>query len=128
LVEAGCHPSAARLKSARRLAERPGCRWTTRPPAIRSLRITHEGHWAIREFPPLHWVTNCYVAQVAPTGTRPSQLGLEVVNRDPPCPRCKEPMRLTRTVPKIGPLYELQVFLCMRCGEVDTIEVSEPED
>jgi hypothetical protein len=37
-------------------------------------------------------------------------------------------MRLTRTVPKIGPLYELQVFLCMRCGEVDTIEVSEPED
>jgi hypothetical protein len=35
-------------------------------------------------------------------------------------------MRLTRTVPKTGPLPELQVFLCMHCGEVVTIEVPEP--
>jgi hypothetical protein len=38
------------------------------------------------------------------------------------CPCCREPMRLVRTIPKLGGLPALFVFLCQRCGHVETIE------
>jgi len=39
-----------------------------------------------------------------------------------PCPCCREPMQLVRTIPKLGGLPALLVFLCSRCGQVETIE------
>ena len=38
------------------------------------------------------------------------------------CPRCRERMRLVRTIPKLGGLPALEVFLCERCSHVETIE------
>jgi hypothetical protein len=38
------------------------------------------------------------------------------------CPSCREPMRLVRTIPKLGGLPALFVFLCERCSHVETIE------
>jgi hypothetical protein len=40
----------------------------------------------------------------------------------PPCPCCRDPMRLVRTIPKLGGLPELRVYLCERCSHVETIE------
>jgi len=51
-----------------------------------------------------------------------------MVDQAPLCPGCKDPMRLTRTIPKAGPLPELHVFECMRCSEVDSIEAPVPRD
>jgi hypothetical protein len=42
--------------------------------------------------------------------------------RTPSCPCCRDPMRLVRTIPKLGGLPELRVFLCERCSHVETIE------
>jgi hypothetical protein len=38
----------------------------------------------------------------------------------PVCAHCREPMTLARTVPPLGALPELLVFLCPRCRHVDT--------
>jgi hypothetical protein len=38
------------------------------------------------------------------------------------CPCCGEPLRLVRTIPKLGGLRALTIFLCERCGHVETIE------
>jgi hypothetical protein len=38
------------------------------------------------------------------------------------CPCCREPMKLVRTIPKLGGLPALFVFLCERCSHVETIE------
>ena len=38
------------------------------------------------------------------------------------CPRCREPMKVVRTIPKLGGLPALHVFLCERCRHVETIE------
>jgi len=38
------------------------------------------------------------------------------------CPCCREPMRLMRTIPKLGGLPELLVFVCESCREVETVE------
>jgi hypothetical protein len=39
------------------------------------------------------------------------------------CPKCRQPMALVRTVPKLGLfLPELEVFRCRGCGEVETRE------
>jgi hypothetical protein len=35
-------------------------------------------------------------------------------------------MRLTNTIPKIGPIPELYVFICVDCGEVSTVEAPDP--
>ena len=40
----------------------------------------------------------------------------------PPCPCCRDPMRLVRTIPKLGGLPELRVYQCERCSHVETIE------
>jgi hypothetical protein len=40
----------------------------------------------------------------------------------PTCPRCGQPMRLASSVPPGGTPRELHTFLCMRCGEVTSIE------
>jgi hypothetical protein len=40
----------------------------------------------------------------------------------PPCPCCRDPMRLVRSIPKLGGLPELRVYLCERCSHVETIE------
>jgi len=38
------------------------------------------------------------------------------------CPRCHEAMRLVRTIPKLGALPDLRVYVCERCSYVETIE------
>jgi hypothetical protein len=38
------------------------------------------------------------------------------------CRCCREPMRLVRTIPRLGGLPALFVFLCERCSHVETIE------
>jgi hypothetical protein len=38
------------------------------------------------------------------------------------CPCCRERMKLVRTIPKLGGLPALLVFLCERCSHVETIE------
>jgi hypothetical protein len=39
------------------------------------------------------------------------------------CPRCGGPMKLVRSVPRLGGLPELRAFSCSACGEVETQEV-----
>jgi hypothetical protein len=41
------------------------------------------------------------------------------------CPRCREPMKVVRIIPKLGGLPALLVFLCERCSHVETIEQDE---
>jgi hypothetical protein len=38
------------------------------------------------------------------------------------CRRCRQPMKLARTIPKIGMLPELLVFHCVACDEIETEE------
>ncbi len=38
------------------------------------------------------------------------------------CPCCREPMKLVRTIPKLGGLMALRVFLCERCSHFETRE------
>jgi hypothetical protein len=38
------------------------------------------------------------------------------------CPRCEDAMRLVRTIPKLGALPDLRVYLCERCSYVETVE------
>lgn len=38
------------------------------------------------------------------------------------CPRCGKPMRLARTIPRLGALPELLTFECKLCAEVITRE------
>jgi C4-type Zn-finger protein len=38
------------------------------------------------------------------------------------CPRCRQAMKLVRTIPGFGALRELLVFSCKSCGEVETRE------
>jgi hypothetical protein len=38
------------------------------------------------------------------------------------CLCCQEPMKLVRTIPKLGGMPALQVFLCERCNHVETFE------
>jgi hypothetical protein len=35
---------------------------------------------------------------------------------------CQEPMKLMRTIPKLGGMPALQVFFCERCSHVETFE------
>jgi hypothetical protein len=41
------------------------------------------------------------------------------------CRCCREPMKLVRTIPKLGGLPALSVFLCQRCNHVETLEQDE---
>jgi hypothetical protein len=43
-------------------------------------------------------------------------------NRLVTCPSCGEPMRFTRTVPKVGNLPEMQTFECRLCRLAVTAE------
>jgi hypothetical protein len=48
-----------------------------------------------------------------------------------PCRNCGQPMRLTRSIPPIGGLPELNCFQCPACGNVHTetvIDVAAPRD
>jgi hypothetical protein len=36
---------------------------------------------------------------------------------------CGEPMKLIKSIPRIGPYPELQTYRCERCHNVETIEV-----
>jgi hypothetical protein len=36
---------------------------------------------------------------------------------------CSEPMKLIKSIPRIGPYPELQTYRCERCHNVETIEV-----
>jgi hypothetical protein len=38
------------------------------------------------------------------------------------CRCCREPMKLVRTIPKLGGMPALEVFLCERCSHVETLE------
>ena len=38
------------------------------------------------------------------------------------CPVCGQAMKLLRTVPRLGGLPELFIFLCPSCNEVETRE------
>jgi hypothetical protein len=38
------------------------------------------------------------------------------------CPACAQAMKLLRTVPRMGGLPELFIFLCPSCNEVETQE------
>jgi hypothetical protein len=42
--------------------------------------------------------------------------------RTAPCPCCRDQMRLVRTIPKLGGMPALLIFLCARCQHVETIE------
>jgi hypothetical protein len=43
----------------------------------------------------------------------------------PPCPRCRQPMRLMHIVPKLGGQPELRSFLCRPCNEATTLAVDD---
>ena len=36
---------------------------------------------------------------------------------------CGEPMKLVKSIPRIGPYPELQTYRCERCHNVETIEL-----
>jgi hypothetical protein len=38
----------------------------------------------------------------------------------PLCPRCRKPMSLVRSLPKIGGLLELRTYQCRSCAETVT--------
>ncbi len=38
------------------------------------------------------------------------------------CPRCGHAMQFVRSVPKLGALPELLVFVCPACGDAETME------
>ena len=38
---------------------------------------------------------------------------------------CGEPMKLQKTIPRIGSYPELQTYRCERCHNVETIEVKD---
>jgi len=39
------------------------------------------------------------------------------------CPNCREPMKLVRTIPPLGPAWPaLLVFYCAACSHAETIE------
>ena len=40
----------------------------------------------------------------------------------PLCPECCEPMKLVRTIPKLGGMPELFSFFCAPCGVAETKE------
>jgi transposase len=41
------------------------------------------------------------------------------------CRCCGEPMKRVRTIPKLGGMPALSVFLCDRCSHVETLEQDE---
>jgi hypothetical protein len=43
----------------------------------------------------------------------------------PICPKCCRPMKLVRTIPRVGTLPQLEVFYCSECNEAETREESE---
>jgi hypothetical protein len=38
----------------------------------------------------------------------------------PLCPACREPMKLVKTIPRLGGLPEIIVFYCSRCKQTET--------
>jgi hypothetical protein len=42
-----------------------------------------------------------------------------------PCPKCRQPMRLVRTIPALGGNPELLCFTCVACRIAETIEGSQ---
>jgi hypothetical protein len=36
------------------------------------------------------------------------------------CPDCREPMKLVKTIPRLGGLPEIFVFYCSRCKQAET--------
>jgi predicted amidophosphoribosyltransferase len=46
----------------------------------------------------------------------------KVVQSAPLCGTCGEPMKLIRTLPRLGGLPEVQTFVCKRCGQVTSLE------
>jgi hypothetical protein len=53
-------------------------------------------------------------------------LGMAKQPRLPKCAQCKQPMRLIRAMPAIGPLPDMFIFKCLGCGFIDTVEQTEP--
>ncbi len=51
-----------------------------------------------------------------------------VVQSAPLCAMCGEPMKLIRTLPRLGGLPEIQTFLCQRCGQVISFEFDSVGD
>lgn len=45
-----------------------------------------------------------------------------------PCPHCGQPMRLMRTVPRLGGLPELRTFECRPCGVCLTAAVERRDE
>jgi len=46
----------------------------------------------------------------------------------PLCPHCGQPMRLARTVPRLGGLPELRTYECRACGVSFTQAAEQAED
>jgi cytidine deaminase len=46
----------------------------------------------------------------------------------PPCSHCRQPMRLMRTVPRLGGLPELHTFACRPCGVCLTAAVERRDE
>jgi hypothetical protein len=40
----------------------------------------------------------------------------------PLCPECREPMKLIRTIPKLGGMRQLSSYYCAPCGVAETKE------
>jgi hypothetical protein len=59
--------------------------------------------------------------------SRPSQKNANMKTNEPTpqCLDCKRAMQLTRYIPKLGGLPELQIFMCMDCGTVAIKELTE---
>lgn len=49
-------------------------------------------------------------------------------NPAPLCPHCCQPMRLARTVPRLGGLPELRTYECRACGVSFTQAAEQEED
>jgi hypothetical protein len=43
----------------------------------------------------------------------------------PLCPDCRKPMKLVRTIPRLGALPEMFGFYCASCHQAETIEHRE---
>ena len=49
-------------------------------------------------------------------------------DQSPLCPHCRQPMRLTGIIPRLGGQPELQTFSCRQCKEAVTQVVGEAKE
>jgi hypothetical protein len=73
--------------------------------------------WGISIYCALHKLRQRY--SIAVMAALPNNLRLAV------CGRCGQVMPLIRTVPRIGVLPEMHVFVCSSCGEVETVGIPQ---